>query len=107
MKNTLAALTLALTGVFGLTMTGCAVTDGQTTVGEFVDDAAISTRVKAKFAEDKQVSAMRINVETLNGEVQLSGFAASADEKARAADLARSVKNVKAVRNNIVVRTGN
>lgn len=107
MKNTLAALTLALTGALSMTMTGCAVTDGQSSVGEFVDDAGITTRVKARFAEDKTVSAMRINVETLNGEVQLSGYAATAEEKARAAELARGVKNVKSVRNNIVVRAGN
>ena len=94
--------------VLGLTLTlgmgGCAVTSGQSTVGQYVDDATITTRVKAKFAEDSQVSAMRINVETLKGEVQLSGFAANAAEKARAGDLAISVPDVKSVRNNIAVR---
>jgi osmotically-inducible protein OsmY len=83
---------------------GCAVTDRQSTVGEFVDDATISTRVKARMAEDPAVSAMRLQVETLNGTVQLSGFATSQAEKERAAALARSVPNVKAVRNDIIVR---
>ncbi|MGE5450665.1 MAG: BON domain-containing protein [Acidobacteriota bacterium] len=49
---------------------------------------------------------MRINVETLKGEVQLAGFAASEKEKARAAELALGVPDVKSVRNNIVVRSG-
>ena len=65
-----------------------------------------SARLKAKFAEDKHVSAMRIQVETLKGEVQLSGFAASQAEKERAGQIARSVDNVTRVRNNIVVRSG-
>jgi hyperosmotically inducible periplasmic protein len=86
---------------------GCAVTDRQSTVGQYVDDATITTRVKTRMAEDPQVSAMRIGVETLNGTVQLSGFAANDTEKARAAQLARSVPGVKDVRNNINIRTGN
>ena len=105
MRNLFVASSIAVASLFAVT--GCAVTDDQSTVGEFVDDAAISTKVKAKFAEDKQVSAMRIQVETLKGEVQLSGFAASQSEKERAGQLARSVDNVSRVRNNIVVRSGN
>jgi hyperosmotically inducible periplasmic protein len=85
---------------------GCAVTSGQSTVGQFVDDATITTRVKARMAEDPAVSAMRISVETLNGTVQLSGFATSQSEKDRAATLVRGVSDVRDVRNNIVVRTG-
>lgn len=102
MKKMFSAFVIGLTLTLG--MGGCAVTGGQSTVGQYVDDATITTRVKAKFAEDSQVSAMRINVETLKGEVQLSGFATSAAEKARAGDLAISVPDVKSVRNNIVVR---
>jgi len=83
---------------------GCAVSDGQSSVGQYVDDTAITTRVKARFAEDKSVSAMRIQVETLNGTVQLSGFATSQTEKDNAAALARGVSDVKKVANNIVVR---
>lgn len=83
---------------------GCAVTGGQSSVGQYVDDATITTRVKARFAEDPQVNAMRISVETLNGTVQLSGFAANETEKARAAQVAKGVPEVKEVRNSIVVR---
>ncbi len=83
---------------------GCAVTSGQSSVGQYVDDKTISTRVKTRLAEDPQVSAMRINVETLNGTVQLSGFAASETEKSRAGQIARSVPDVKDVRNSIVVK---
>jgi hyperosmotically inducible periplasmic protein len=85
--------------------TGCAVVRDQETVGAYVDDAALTTRVKAKFADDKTVSAMSISVETLKGVVQLSGFAKSAEEKAMAERLARGTSGVTSVRNDIIVRS--
>jgi osmotically-inducible protein OsmY len=84
---------------------GCAVVRDQQSVGSYVDDAALTTQVKAKFAEDVVVSAMAIGVETLKGVVQLSGFAKTAEEKAKAERLARSVSGVVSVRNDIVVRS--
>lgn len=87
-----------------LGLTGCAVTRDQSTVGQFVDDSAITTQVKARFAESPVVSAMAIKVKTLNGTVQLSGFAKNASEREAAESIARSVANVKEVRNDIVVQ---
>ena len=100
------ARALAFAAMAGITIlsTGCAVGRGQETSGAYVDDAAITTSVKAKFVEDKTVSATSISVETLNGTVQLSGFAKSSAEKSQAENIARGVKNVRAVRNDIVVR---
>lgn len=83
---------------------GCAVTRGQETVGAYVDDAAITTAVKSRFVENKTVDAAAISVETLNGTVQLSGFAKSSSEKATAETIARGVKGVKGVKNDIAVR---
>ncbi|MEC5213418.1 hyperosmotically inducible protein [Polaromonas sp. CG_9.5] len=100
------ARAIAFAALAGITIigSGCAVGRGQQTAGAYVDDAAITTAVKAKFAEDKTVSATSISVETLNGTVQLSGFAKSGTEKMQADNIARGVKNVKSVRNDIVVR---
>ncbi|OGA95060.1 MAG: transporter [Burkholderiales bacterium RIFCSPHIGHO2_12_FULL_61_11] len=97
---------IAFAALAGITIigSGCAVVRGQQTTGSYVDDAAITAAVKAKFLEDKTVSGMSISVETLNGTVQLSGFAKSTTEKTQAENIARGVKNVKAVRNDIVVR---
>lgn len=83
---------------------GCAVTRGQSSVGEYIDDASITTAIKAKFVGSKSVDASAITVETLDGEVMLSGFARDATEKATAESLAREVGGVRAVRNQIVVR---
>jgi osmotically-inducible protein OsmY len=94
----------ALIACGALAQTGCAVTSGQSSMGEYVDDTTITARVKKRFAEDDQVAASRIQVETLQGTVQLSGFAASETERERAGQLARSVPDVKAVRNDVIVR---
>jgi osmotically-inducible protein OsmY len=91
------AIASALTATLAATG-GCAVTRHQETVGAYVDDAALTARVKSKFAADPTVSAMAISVETLKGTVQLSGFAKSYDEKAMAEELARETSGVVAVR---------
>ena len=103
MKLAHAVLALAAT-VSLVQLTGCAVARDQQTVGSYIDDATITTRVKARMAEDKSVSATSISVETLKGTVQLSGFAKSADERATAERLARATPGVQTVRNDIVVR---
>ncbi|MBT9486182.1 MAG: BON domain-containing protein [Rubrivivax sp.] len=97
----IAAATLALAAAF--TTTGCAVVREQQTVGSYIDDATLTTRVKAKLAENTTVSALAIKVETLQGVVQLSGFAKSATERTMAETLARSTSGVKGVRNDIIV----
>jgi hyperosmotically inducible periplasmic protein len=94
-----AAATIAL-----IAMPGCAVTRGQETTGAYLDDSAITTAVKSKFVENKNVDASSITVETLNGTVMLSGFAKNATEKATAETLTWKVNGVKAVKNQIVVR---
>lgn len=97
-------LVAAVTATALLIGAGCAVVRDQQSVGSYVDDSTLTAQVKAKFAEDPAVSAMAIGVETLKGVVQLSGFAKSAEEKAKAERLARTVAGVVTVRNDIVVR---
>lgn len=98
------AIALAILAGATLAGTGCAVVRGQETVGQYVDDAAITTAIKAKFVEDKTVDAAAIKVETLNGTVQLSGFAKSQAERQMAENIARSTKGVRSVQNNLTVR---
>lgn len=104
MKYARALAFAAVAGITIVTATGCSVARNQQTAGSYVDDAGITTAVKAKMAEDKNVSATSISVETLNGTVQLSGFAKSQAEKTQAENIARNTKNVREVRNSIVVR---
>ncbi|GAB4508992.1 MAG: molecular chaperone OsmY [Sulfuricaulis sp.] len=72
--------------------------------GAYLDDSAITAKVKSAFVTDKEVSALNIKVETNNGVVQLSGFASSRQEIDRAGSLARSVQGVKSVENNIQLK---
>jgi hyperosmotically inducible periplasmic protein len=101
-RTTLAAVASALVL---LTAPGCSVVRDQESVGEYIDDATVTTRVKAKFASDPTVSALAINVDTFNGQVQLTGAAKSAEERSKAESLARGIAGVKSVRNDIIVRS--
>lgn len=97
-------LTTALAALVLIAASGCAVQRGQETVGAYVDDAAITTSVKARFIDNKDVDAGAIKVETLNGTVMLSGFAKTQDERMKAQDIAMKVSGVKTVKNEIAVR---
>ena len=100
-RNTLSAL---LAAVVLTTAAGCAVTRGQESVGAFVDDTAITTAVKARFIDNKNVDASSISVETLNGTVTLSGFVKNGTDRTTADSIARTVNGVKAVMNEIAIR---
>ena len=87
-----------------LVATGCSVARDQQSAGSYLDDAAITGAVKAKFAEDKVINVAAITVETMKGTVQLSGFAKSQDEKNRAGSDAKTVNGVVRVVNDIIVK---
>jgi len=74
---------------------------GDKSAGATIDDAAIVTKVKAKFVADSTVKAMDIKVNAYEGVVQLSGFANSPAEAQRAEVLARETSGVKSVKNDI------
>jgi len=102
--NTQHTLIILLTGLMLSFGSGCAVKRDQQTVGSYIDDSAITAKVKGQFAESKVVSATSISVETLNGTVMLSGFAKNSEEKTRAGQIARDVAGVTEVKNQIAVR---
>ena len=92
---------LLAAALFGAALAAGCTNLGDKSAGQAVDDAAITTKVKAKFVEDRTVSAMNIKVDTFKGTVQLSGFAKSTAEAERAAQIAREVNGVKIVKNDI------
>jgi hyperosmotically inducible periplasmic protein len=87
-----------------VTLTGCASTRTQESTGEYVDDSAITATVKADLVADPVTKAREIGVETFKGVVQLSGFVDNAKEKEKASEIARKVKGVRGIRNNIIVK---
>lgn len=80
---------------------GCASTSRQEGTGEYFDDTVITTKVKAAIFEDPGLKSAEINVETFKGTVQLSGFVANPAHASRAGELARSVRGVQQVKNDI------
>jgi osmotically-inducible protein OsmY len=74
--------------------------------GDKIDDAMITTKVKASLAGDKDLSAIRIEVDTKDGVVTLSGPAPSANAREHANDLAKNVKGVTSVNNHLTVKAG-
>jgi osmotically-inducible protein OsmY len=98
------ALVASIAALVLVVTTGCAITRDQETVGAYIDDAVISTTVKARFFDDKTVDGSAVKVETLNGTVMLSGFAKNSTEKRNAETIALKVKGVKSVKNELSIR---
>ena len=87
----------AIVGAFiALAALGCA---HDTSFGQKVDDTVITSKVKAALVADPDVAGTSIQVETLRGDVQLSGFVKSAVQARRAVDLASRVEGVDRVIN--------
>lgn len=80
---------------------GYAVGTDERSAGTMLDDAAITTKVKAEFVGDKSVKARNIDVDTVAGEVVLSGYVDSQQEANRAGVLAKSVPGVVRVKNEL------
>jgi osmotically-inducible protein OsmY len=97
-NKTLSAVFLAVTLASTI---GCASTSRQEGTGEYVDDAIITTKVKAAIFNEPTLKSTEINVETFKGVVQLSGFVNSQADINMAVNLARGVKGVSGVKNDM------
>jgi len=93
-------------GVGAMLTTGCKSSENSThrTAGTYVDDSAITAKIKAKMIADKTVKAHEINVDTFQGNVQLNGFVDNDSQKQRAEEIARNVSGVVNVQNNLQLR---
>jgi osmotically-inducible protein OsmY len=97
----LSAMFMALTL---LTAVGCASTSKQEGTGEYVDDVMITSKVKAAILGESTLKSAEINVETFKGVVQLSGFVSSQAAASKAVELARAVKGVTSVKNDMRIK---
>ncbi len=82
----------------------CAATPTRESTGEYVDDAVITTKVKSLLAENDFLKSFQISVETYQGTVQLSGFVNSKQAVDKASEIVRSVKGLKSLKNNLIVK---
>lgn len=105
MKSTLRSIAaLLVLGSSVALFSGCAGSTTRKSTGEFIDDAAITSKVKTAFAQDPGVKALDVKVDTFKGTVQLNGFVNSQQEKARAEQIARTVEGVVNVQNNVTIK---
>ena len=104
MRNAAQLRTLLAIFVLGASLAACSAISGRETVGEYIDDATITTKVKAAIFDEPSLKSMQVNVETFQDVVQLSGFVDSPRSKAKAGELARGVDGVGSVRNDLVIR---
>ena len=98
LKNSLMIVVLAAA------VAACSAISGRETTGEYVDDATITTKVKAAIFNDPSLEVLQVNVETFQNVVQLSGFVDSMQSENRAVELARNVSGVRSVKDDIIVR---
>lgn len=104
MKTLIIAAATAIT----LTLSGCAGMIGgpggpTRTAGEAVDDVTIGTKLKAALAADPELSALKINVDTTQGNVRLRGEVKTLELRRKAEAMARNINGVKSVENNLIV----
>ncbi len=94
------AMVAAMAGAFA----ACATTQPRESAGEYIDDSVITARAKSLLAADDLFKSFQISVETYQGVVQLSGFVDSQKTVDKAADFVKSVKGVKDVKNDLIVK---
>lgn len=84
-----------------VTLAGCGSTATQSSTGQYLDDTAITGKVKAAIFNDASLKSAEINVETFKGAVQLSGFVNSQADIQRAVAVTQGVAGVKSVKNDM------
>ena len=99
--NTLTAL--ALVALISVALAACTSTTGRT-AGENIDDTTITSEVKAKLAAEKMSTLTKISVDTDRRTVYLTGTVDNPEMRLRAEEIARSVKHVSGVVNNLSVK---
>ncbi|MBK8570604.1 MAG: BON domain-containing protein [Nitrosomonadales bacterium] len=97
-------LFITFTAIVCMSTLGCASTTKSEATGEYLDDSVITTKVKAAVFKEPTLKSTEINVETYKGNVQLSGFVSSQSEINRAEEVARDVKGVKSIINDMRVK---
>jgi len=90
--------------LFVAAIVACGSTTQQEGTGEYVDDSVITTKVKSLLAADDFLKSFQVGVETFKGNVQLSGFVNSQQAVEKAGEITRSVKGVKSVKNDLIVK---
>ena len=85
-------------------LVGCVGSATEESTGNYIDDSAVTARVKSALLTEKSLKSSAISVETFKGRVQLSGFLSSTAEVNKAVSVTKAVKGVKTVANDLIVK---
>lgn len=83
---------------------GCATTANGSGTGQYIDDTVVTAKVKASLFNEPTLKSTEINVETYKGDVQLSGFVSDPTDAAKAVEIAKGVRGVTSVKNDVRVK---
>lgn len=97
-------LVICLGAAGPLVLSGCQTSPQQRSAGQSIDDATITAKVKSQLLSDPDVSGLNVNVTTFKGQVQLSGYVESSNQRSKAEQIAKNVDGVKAVSNDLIVK---
>ncbi|MCX7105704.1 MAG: BON domain-containing protein [Methylococcales bacterium] len=104
MNNSLFFLRLLTSLLLTASIAGCAGGKTHESTGEYFDDVAITSKVKTSILGDGKLRFFQIDVTTFKGIVQLSGFVDNKEISTRASEVTRTIKGVKMVNNNLIVK---
>ena len=102
--NKFAAVSILSAAFVLSSVAGCASTEKRESTGQYMDDTAITTKVKSAILNEPSLKSTEINVETFKGRVQLSGFVSSRASIDRAVEVAQAVSGVTSVANDMRVK---
>ena len=102
--NSITRTSILVAAVALTALAGCASTQRQESTGQYVDDTAITAKVKAAIFNEPTLKSAEINVETFKGRVQLSGFVSSRANVDRAVQVAQAVSGVTSVANDMRIK---
>jgi hyperosmotically inducible protein len=98
------SLALCLSPMVASVFTGCARDDYSRSTGEYIDDKTLALRVGNALGDNREYKLDAVEVRAYRGNVQLSGFVNTADQKKRAGEITKNIEGVKSVENNISVK---
>ncbi len=90
--------------VFLTAFMGCSSSQKHESTGQYIDDSVITTKVKAAIFDEKTLKTLQIKVETYKGVVQLSGFVDTPQAVEKAGEVAKGVKDVVSVKNDLIIK---
>jgi osmotically-inducible protein OsmY len=104
MENITNVIKIVMCMLLLTSLLSCAGTSQRESTGQYVDDSAITAKVKARIFDEDSLKSMQITVVTFKGDVQLSGFVDSSQNVQKAGQITRNVAGVKSVKNDLVVK---